>query len=156
MSHKSQSASMKALAALLSVDLSYIYGEKECGPNGAKKDFLSKGRAFMAALGKDLHFREHRVTVNKGGIAVSGEVYLTGLWTVDTGLYLWLEQDLLGRHAICYRTIRERPGQKGRRKQYEHEGNHCIPLSMLATGDYDALLDALLEQVEDNHGRKAA
>ena len=40
MSVKSQENNMRRLAALLGQDLSYIFGEKESGPNGSKKTFL--------------------------------------------------------------------------------------------------------------------
>ena len=39
MSTKSQENNMRRLAVLLSHDLGYIWGEKECGPNGAKRRF---------------------------------------------------------------------------------------------------------------------
>lgn len=167
MSYKSQSANMKKLAELLSNDLGHIYGERESGPNGAKRDFLIKGRAFMAALGKDLGLMDPEVRVNKSGIACSGEVYLQGMWTEDTGLYLWLEQDLMMKTCICYRTIRVKPvvenkqrnysgrKQKGR-KQYEHGNNNFITTAFLAVGDYEALLNKLLQMKEYANERKAA
>ena len=49
MSIKSQETNMRRLAGLLSQDLGYIYGEKECGPNGAKKTFLRLGNVFLLA-----------------------------------------------------------------------------------------------------------
>lgn len=52
MSHKSQEKNMRKLAELLGQELSYIWGENESGPNGAKKQFLNTGRTFLRALGK--------------------------------------------------------------------------------------------------------
>ena len=52
MSNKSQELNMRRLAALLSQDLSYIGGERECGPNGAKRTFLNVGENLPAGLGK--------------------------------------------------------------------------------------------------------
>ena len=49
MSNKSQELNMRRLAALLSQDLSYIGGERECGPNGAKRTFLNVGKTFLRA-----------------------------------------------------------------------------------------------------------
>lgn len=43
MSVKSQENNMRRLANLLSKDLGYIWGERESGPNGAKKTFLNLG-----------------------------------------------------------------------------------------------------------------
>ena len=54
MSVKSQENNMRRLAALLGQDLSYIFGEKESGPNGSKKTFLNVGKVFLRALAKDL------------------------------------------------------------------------------------------------------
>lgn len=73
MSVKSQESNMRRLSALLSHDLSYAYGDSECGPNGSKKVFLNVGKAFLRALAKDLGLRDATVSANPGGIAVSGE-----------------------------------------------------------------------------------
>ena len=56
MSHKSQEKNMRRLAELFSQDLSYIWGENESGPNGAKKQFLNTGRTIFSNidLGKSL------------------------------------------------------------------------------------------------------
>ena len=62
MSIQSQENSMRRLAALLSHDLSYIYGERESGPNGDKKTFLRVGKAFLHALSKDLRLRDAKIT----------------------------------------------------------------------------------------------
>ena len=47
MSMKSQENNMRRLAILLKQNLSYIGGERECGPNGAKKAFLNLGKVFQ-------------------------------------------------------------------------------------------------------------
>lgn len=41
MSIQSQENRMRKLARLLSSDLGYIWGERESGPNGAKKETMS-------------------------------------------------------------------------------------------------------------------
>lgn len=87
MSHKSQEKNMRRLAELFSQDLSYIWGENESGPNGAKKQFLNTGRAFLRALGKDLGLRDAEARSNPGGIAVSGDCSLIGMWQTN-GLYV--------------------------------------------------------------------
>ena len=88
MSVKSQQVNMKTIHSLVSQDLGYIYGERESGPNGAKKVFHTKSAAFLRALGNDLGFKEFKVTNNYAGIAVSGEITLLGVWGDGTGLYL--------------------------------------------------------------------
>ena len=45
-----------------------------------KVAWLATGRSVLRALGKELAFDDMRVTVNKAGIAVSGEVTLMGIW----------------------------------------------------------------------------
>ena len=76
MSVKSQESNMRRLSMLLSHDLSFIGGERECGPNGSKKAFLNTGKAFLRALARDLGLHDVTVSANSGGIAVSGECTL--------------------------------------------------------------------------------
>ena len=91
MSHKSQEKNMRRLAKLFSQDLSYIWGENESGPNGAKKQFLNMGRTFLRALGKDLGLRDAEARSNPGGIAVSGDCSLIGMWE-NSGIDIYLGQ----------------------------------------------------------------
>ena len=99
MSHKSQEKNMRKLAGLLSQDLSYIWGERESGPNGAKKQFLSTGRTFLRELGKDLGLRDAKASARPGGIAVSGDCTLIGMWQTN-GLYVQLSQPCLDRKSV--------------------------------------------------------
>lgn len=148
MSIKTQEAHMKTLAELLAHDLGYLYGERESGPNGAKKDFLSKGRAFLAALGRDLGFQTQKVSVNPAGIAVSGEVTLNGTWPSGGGLYVSFAQMAFSDAVLLYREAED--GTQ-RFKQ-----NHFIDRRWLAQGDYAALLAKLMElRKERAHGRAA-
>lgn len=136
MSNQSQIANMKALARLLKQDLAFAYGPKENGPNGAKKEFLTKGRAFLTALGKDLGFSKKMVRVNAAGVAVSGDVSLKGIWSADNGLDLVLEKPTYGIWAIRYRTI------KGE-KDFVGGPNNFICADWLERGDYDTLVEKL-------------
>ena len=52
MSVKSQENNMRKLADLLGRNLSYIWGEKESGPNGDKKVFLNTGKIFLREIGR--------------------------------------------------------------------------------------------------------
>lgn len=105
MSVKSQESNMRRLADLLSQDLSYIGGERECGPNGAKKTFLNLGKVFLRALAKDLGLRDAKVTSNPAGIAVSGDCTLIGMWG-SSGIYIDLSQFCGGKYVALYRTVR--------------------------------------------------
>ena len=135
MSMKSQQNNLKRLADLLSRDLSDIWGERECGPNGDKKTFLNLGKTFLRALAKDLGLRDVRVISNPGGIAVSGSCDLYGMWQT-AGLFLTMEQFPLGGNVILYRTIRDLNDHKG-------GYNRFIRLDELKTLSYEELLDRL-------------
>lgn len=118
MSHKSQEKNMRKLADLLGRDLSYIWGEREGGPNGDKKVFLNTGKAFLRALSKDLGLQDVSVGSNPGGIAVSGESTLMGMWQTN-GLYVQLSQPCFDReNVLLYRTIRHSKDYSGGRNLY--------------------------------------
>lgn len=118
MSHKSQEKNMRKLAELLGQDLSYIWGDRESGPNGAKKQFLNTGKAFLRALSKDLGLRDAIVSSNPGGIAVSGESTLIGMWQ-SNGLYVQISQPCCDRERVLlYRTVRHSKDYTGGRNLY--------------------------------------
>lgn len=100
MSVKSQENNMRRLATLLSQDLGYIWGDRESGPNGAKKPFLNLGKVFLRALAKDLGLRDAKVTSNPGGIAVSGDCSLIGMWD-QGGIYINISQFGVGKNYEC-------------------------------------------------------
>lgn len=142
MSVKSQENNMRRLAALLGQDLSYIFGEKESGPNGSKKTFLNVGKVFLRALAKDLGLREVTVSSNAGGIAVSGECTLIGMWE-NGGIYVCIEQPACGRgNVLYYRTVRHSRDFKG-------GYNHFLTRSNLKKWSYGQLLDTLSELRKD-------
>lgn len=118
MSHKSQEKNMRKLAKLLGQDLSYIWGDRESGPNGEKKQFLNTGKAFLRALSKDLGLRDAIVSSNPGGIAVSGESTLIGMWQ-SNGLYVQISQPCCDRERVLlYRTVRHSKDYTGGRNLY--------------------------------------
>ena len=118
MSHKSQEKNMRKLADLLGRDLSCIWGEREGGPNGDKKVFLNTGKVFLRALSKDLGLQDVSVGSNPGGIAVSGESTLMGMWQTN-GLYIQLSQPCYDRaNVLLYRTIRHSKDYSGGRNLY--------------------------------------
>ena len=133
MSVKTQTSHMKTLGKLLLQDLGYIYGDRESGPNGAKKEFLRKGGIFMRALAKDLGFTEFVVRTNKGGIAVSGEVYLRGMWGDGNGLFIELSQMRIVDACFMYRTINDIEGKKSGMNQF-------LSVPVLLGGNYESLL----------------
>lgn len=136
MSVKSQENNMRRLADLLGRDLGYIWGERECGPNGAKRAFLNVGRAFLRALSKDLGLRDARITSNPGGIAVSGDCTLMGMWE-DGGISITLTQLACGGERVMYyRTIRHM-------RDYTGGYNHWLLRGDLQKFSYERLLSTL-------------
>jgi hypothetical protein len=152
MSIKSQQANMKTIHALVSQDLGYIYGERESGPNGAKKQFLSKSAAFLRALSNDLGLKEFKVHTNPSGIACSGDVTLRGIWSDGNGLYFQINQPLQPFNAFLYCTIKSMKDYNGGRNQW-------LDCDLFASGEYERLINTLLElreQVEITEVEKRA
>ena len=149
MSHKSQEKNMRKLAGLLGRDLSYIWGEREGGPNGDKKVFLNTGKVFLRALAKDLGLQDVSVTSNPGGIAVSGGCTLMGMWQTN-GLYVQLSQPCFEReNVVLYRTIRHSKDYSGGRSLYLTRRN-------LAEMSYPDLLFTLAALREEGCHERAA
>ena len=148
MSFKSQEQNMRRLAALLSRDLGYIWGERESGPNGDKKVFLNLGKTFLRALAKDLSLRDVKVIANAGGIAVSGECNLYGMWE-ECGLFICLEQPCISQDVLLYRSIRSLKDHKGGYNNY-------VTRSELATMSYEQLLNRLLTMKKEPRYERAA
>lgn len=133
---------MRRLASLLGQDLSYIHGEKESGPNGNKKTFLNVGKVFLRALSRDLGLREVTVSSNAGGIAVSGECTMIGMWE-DGGIYVCLHQPVYRRELVLlYRTVRHA-------KDFKGGYNHYLTRSDLKKWSYGQVLDTLSELRKD-------
>jgi hypothetical protein len=150
MSYATQTKNMGRLAELLSTDLGYIYGEKESGPNGAKAEFLRKGRAFVSGIAKDLGLTDVKILRNNAGIGVSGEIYLYGMREPGRGLFLCLEQSLCMRSAILYGSIARPDDRTGGKNRY-------VSTAFLATGAYELLLERLKSVFgEAPDGRNAA
>ena len=149
MSHKSQERNMRRLAELLGQDLSYIWGENESGPNGAKKQFLNAGKVFLRALAKDLGLHKVSVSSNAAGIGVSGDCTLMGMWHTN-GLYVSLSQFCAGGESVLlYRTIRHSKDYCGGRNLY-------LTRRDLAEMSYPDLLFLLASVREEGAHERAA
>ncbi len=136
MSIKSQQNNMKAIYNLIQKELGYCYGDKESVPNGAKKVFLSKSAAFLRALAKDLRFREYKININPGGIAVSGEVSLYGMWGDSNGIYLQISNPCYSLQGFLYRKIKHI-------NDYTGECNIWLSEELFMNGDYEVVLNIL-------------
>ena len=136
MSIISQEKNMRRLADLLRHDLGYLRGEKECGPNGDKKTFLRLGNVFLRALAKDLGLHNVTVRANPGGIAVSGDCTMIGMWE-ENGVYVCLSQTHISKPmALFFRTVRHA-------KDYTGGHNHWISVEELGKLSYRELLSRL-------------
>jgi hypothetical protein len=127
---------MKTIHSLVSRNLGYIHGERESRPNGDKKQFLSTSAAFLRALGNDLGLKEFKVTVSPGGIALSGDVTLMGMWGEGNGLYLQMNQPLQPSNSFMFRTIRNM-------KDYSGGHNQWLPCDLFRDGDYEKLINIM-------------
>lgn len=134
----SQQKLTQEIHKLLSEDLGYICGDKESGPNGNKKIFLDKSARFLRQLAKDLNFQEFKVRRNNGGIAISGEITLYGIWGNDNGVMFELTQALL-LNEFLYRTI-------DALNDYRGGYNQWIGYEVFERGDYESLLSILLKE----------
>lgn len=144
MSVKSQEHSMRRLAALLGQDLSYIGGDRESGSNGNKKTFLNVGKVFLRALARDLGLRDVTVSSTPGGIAVSGDCSMIGMWE-DGGIYVCLHKPVYHRELVlCYRTARHS-------KDFKGGYNHYLTRNDLKKWSYGQLLDTLSELRKDGY-----
>ncbi len=136
MSSKSQQNNMKAIYSLLQKELGYCYGSNESGPNGLKKDFLTKSATFLRALAKDLGFTEYKVNTNPGGIAVSGEVSLYAMWGDGNGVYVQLSKPSYNSQGFLYREINHIKDYSGGRNMWLSHG-------LFMNSDYNGVLDLL-------------
>lgn len=140
MSIQSQEKKMRKLADLLSRDLSYVWGEREGGPNGDKKAFLNTGKAFLRTMAKDLGFMEYEVSATTGGIAVSGECTLIGIWG-NQGRYVQLSQPCGQKeNVLLYRNV-------SHMKDYSGGHNQYITRRELESLSYSQLLSCLAHGV---------
>ena len=136
MSIQTQKKNMQTIHNLVSQDLGYIHGERESGPNGAKKQFHTKSAALLRALGNDLGLAEFKVTNNHGGIVVSGEITLMGMWDDGNGLYFQINQPWQPLDGFLYRTIKHM-------KDYSGGTNQWLPCDIFAVGDYEKLIEIM-------------
>lgn len=89
--------------------------------NGAKRTFLNVGKTFLRALAKDLCLHDVTVRSNAGGIAVSGECCLYGMWE-NNGIFIEISQSCYSWVGpVLYRTIRN---------AHDHKGGHSRYLSL--------------------------
>jgi hypothetical protein len=92
-------------------------------------------------LGRDLGLCDFKVTTNPGGIAISGEITLIGVWEDGRGLYFQINQPSKPSGGFLYRPVKHM-------KDYVGGNNLRLPCSLFETGDYEGLISALKELKE--------
>lgn len=86
------------LAATLKTGLSYNYANKEA--------FKKAGLSALRALAKEMGFTESRVGFNEGGIAVSGDHSMYGMFGEGEGVVIYISQGAFSNHAGYCRHIK--------------------------------------------------
>jgi hypothetical protein len=94
----STQAKLNKLVATLKTELSYNYDNKEA--------FKKAGLSAMRALAKEMGFTESRVSFNPGGIAVSGDHYIYGMFSEGEGVMFTVSQGAFNNHAGYCRHIK--------------------------------------------------
>jgi hypothetical protein len=84
--------------------------------------FEKLSKAALRELAAQLPFTEVKVSFNKGGIAVSGDAHLMGMFENGTGLYITISEPWGGGHAksmvFLYRTITHMKDYSGGANNY--------------------------------------
>lgn len=144
-----QEKKMKRISELLYMNLSYISGKREAGPNGAKEEFLKISAAFLRQLGKDVGFTEMKINKNPAGIACSGEISIYGMWTKGNGVFFEISQNVCNGRRLLYREIESLNDYKGK-------ANKWLPLDLFEKTDYDGLCGLFKELIQKEEMKNAA
>jgi hypothetical protein len=93
---------LKKLARLMLSEESGSYND------AFKAKFRLVGKKAMKELGRLLELRTFDIQFNPGGIAVSGDLRLMGMWSEGNGVYISMNKDFPSAPygQILYRTIK--------------------------------------------------
>jgi len=88
--------------------------------DAGQKQFEKLSKAALRELAAQLPFTEVKVSFNKGGIAVSGDAHLMGMFDNGTGLYITLSEPSFsgGAMTFLYRTITHMKDYSGGMNNY--------------------------------------
>ena len=104
--------------------LFYILTEYSLPYHSDNKEMFGKeGVSIMKSLAKYLKAKSFDVSYNKSGIACSGEVYASMMFTDEIGVYFTIQQDSFGgkKYNILYRTIKHLKDYSGGGNNYFNE-----------------------------------
>ena len=91
------------LAMFLMNGVSANYNQEE------KDKFKKIGKKAMNELAQLIELTEYKWDFNPGGIAVSGDLHLMGMWGKENGVHIFMNKDFMGSKTpwgdVCFRTI---------------------------------------------------
>lgn len=82
-----------------------------------KARFERASKKYLRNLAKQLELKEFEVRFNRGGIAVSGDAILMGMWGDGNGIYISINQ-FGGRPVFMYRSIKHMKDYTGGQNLY--------------------------------------
>lgn len=111
---------LKELARLMANGETLQYNEE------GKVMFKRIGVKAMKELAVTLELKEYNVSFNPGGIAVSGDLLLMGMWTEHLGVYISMNKDFPNAPwgQVLYRTIKHM-------KDYTGGSNNWLKFELL-------------------------
>lgn len=105
---------MRELALLM------LNGESGSYNEDFKQRFCKIGKKAMKELAGLLELKEYDINFNPGGIAVSGDLRLMGMWDDGTGVYISINKDFPNKSwgDVLFRTIKHMRDFSGGTNQY--------------------------------------
>ena len=98
-----------------------MLGKEEAQYNAPfKEQFKKVGVKAMRELAKLLDLPEIDIHFNRGGIAVSGDLTLIGMWSDGNGIYISMNKDFPDRPwgGVLYRTVKHMKDYTGGSNNY--------------------------------------
>ncbi len=105
---------LKKLAALMMNEENGRYNES------FKERFRSIGIKAMEELAQILELKEYKINFNPGGIAVSGDLILMGMWSEGNGVYVSMNKNFpeAAWGKVLYRNIKHMEDYTGGPNNY--------------------------------------
>ena len=98
-----------------------------------KISYEKAGKKALVELAVDMGFQQSRVWYSKGGMAVSGDLHLMGMWSEDNGVHIFFNMDL--SDSIVFRKIKH---------LHDYSGGMNHHISQVAANDRDTLIAVVM------------
>lgn len=129
-------AFLKLAQFMKGTNLSYNYEKK--------MEFKRKGLSALRALAKEMGFSESRVSYNEGGIAVSGDLSMYGMFSDGRGVMIQLSQGAFTAMAGYCRSIKSLDDYTGGRNNHiqhaELANVNGLKKTLMSISEQDVLL----------------